>query len=181
MKIIISLVLTVLVFTTCQAQKQKQLSDWFEFISKSGNFKVWFPTKPNESAKEIEENGLKTQSYWFSVSQPLKTFMITYADYPNAPVMNQEQLRLNYNNLKSNIIERSNSKLTSERDVFLNERLGREFTFVSVDKITVTYRTYLIDKRFFQLITSIESPLAEDEETKKEVNKFLDSFQILSN
>lgn len=178
------LVLTTvfLLFSACNAQNKGQKFDWKEFVSDEGKFKATFPVIPTKSVKETDLGSGKLQTIRFEVSlaKPEIYFGVLYADFPNAPIMNQDALKTNYDTVRDGFSKAANTKLISERDVWANGKLGRELVLNIEDGIVI-YRTYLIEKRQFQLITSTNSSLMKDREIKKSIDKFLDSFQPTRN
>ncbi len=78
----------------------------------------------------------------------------------------------------------TSSTLISERDIWLKGRLGREVivkrgSFLNLNNQIDTYRFYLVGDRVFQLNTSIKSSQMKDAENAGNIQKFLDSFQII--
>ncbi len=177
------LVLTVvfLLFSACKAQNKTRNFDWKEFVSDEGKFKATFPFIPVKTVKEIDGGTGKIQTTRFeiSLSEPEIYFGVLYADYPNAPTMNEDALRTNYDNVRDGFSKAGNGKLTSDRDVWANGKLGREIVFDFDNKTIVTYRTYLIGTRQFQVITSTKASLIKDAEIKRSIDKFLNSFQFV--
>lgn len=174
------LVLTIvlLLSSACKAQNKGQNFNWKEFVSVEGKFKVSFPDVPKKFNHEINEKLGKRQSYSFEVSFPQTGFAVTYQDLPNLPAMNQDSLKLLQDNLREKSLKETNSKLISERNIWLDGKLGRE-TVVKINNQILIHRMYFTGNRQFQIVTSIDSSLSTNEEIINAVNKFLDSFQLI--
>ena len=168
-------------FSACNAQNKAQNFDWKEFVSDEGKFKVTFPVVPTKSVKETAGGISKVQSTRFEVSllEPEIYFGVLYADFPTAPSMNQEALRAYYDKYRDALQKASDAELISERDIYVNGNLGRELVLKSKKQIIVTQQNYLIGTRSFQVMTTAKSSLMENAKIKKDVNKFLDSFQFI--
>lgn len=175
------LIIAFLLFSACNAQNKGQKFDWKEFVSEEGKFKATFPVVPTKSVKETDGGISKIQSTRFEVSlaEPEIYFGVLYADFPNAPTMNQNALRANYDKIRDGFSKVVDTELISERDVWVNEKLGRELVLKDIKQIVVTHRMYLIGNRQYQVTTTIKSSLMKDAEIKRSIDKFFDSFQLV--
>lgn len=176
-KLCLSVCLIVLAISACHGQKPGEQVVWKEFVSEAGKFKATFPGIPKEDIEELDAKLGKRYTHWTEVLLPHKQFAVSYTDYQSLPGMNQEQLKANYDNLRDLMLTQSNIKLVSERELWLKGRLGRELIFNGPNAVA-TSRMFLIGNRLYQAITTIEMPLTENEEAKKEAIRFLDSFQF---
>lgn len=176
-KLWVVLTIIFLSFSACKAQNKEQDFDWKEFVSEEGKFKATFPAIPARLTKEADSvQGLQTVRFGVSIAQPEIYFGVWYADFPNAPAMDQETLKNYYENMRDGFSKAPNIELLSEREVWTDKNLGLELVLKTGNSI-VKNRFFLIKTRNFQVITSANSSVMEDAEVEKNVNKFLDSFQ----
>ena len=174
------MIMSLFLFSACKGQNKTINFEWKEFVSEEGGFKATFPFNPVKSIKETDGGNRKIQSVRFEISlaEPEIYLGVMYADFPNVPEMNEEVFRTYYDNIRNGFKIAKDTELISERDVRVNGKLGRELTLKGGNQIT-KYRTYLIGNRQFQVITSTTSNLMNTASIEKDVNKFLDSFQLL--
>ncbi len=174
--VIISL---LVLLTACAAQSTRSDAvQWKEIVSVEGRFKLTFPGEPVtrfHDRETLEGNVRATEIY---VGFRQITFMLMWADLPNAADTSEDRLRGNYDLFRDGMLEKAGAKLRSEKDVRANGRLGREIS-LSVGSQFVKYRIYVIDGRQYQLITSRDYTLRNDPALQKQVDKFLDSFQLI--
>jgi hypothetical protein len=168
--------LVFLLFSVSQAQN----TDWKEFVSEEGRFKAAFPFVPVKSVKEMDAGNGKIESIRFEISlaEPEIYFGVWYVDFPNAPTMNEEMLRANYNALRNGYKQNPNFELLGEREVRVNGKPGLELT-MKTGNSTAKSQTFWLGKRNFQIITIVKSSLFSDANIQKNMNKFLDSFQFI--
>jgi hypothetical protein len=176
-KVSLILILIFLSLSACDAQVKNQSLDWKEFISEEGKFKVTFPGTPVKSIREKDAPSGKVLNPWFEVTLPQSYFALLYADLPDESIPKPDALNAFYDNIRDGLIS-FNFKLVTEREIKLEEKVGRELVFTSPDGITLKTRLYLIGKRQFQLITTFDLPPKGTVETGKNVDKFLDSFKF---
>jgi hypothetical protein len=176
------LVLTIifLLFSGCKRQSKSESLNWKEFVSDEGKFKATFPVNPTKTVKETDVPSGKLQNTRFESSsvEPVIYFGVWYADHSNVPNMNQDALRINYDNIRDVFAKAPNTELLSEKEVWVNEKLGRELTLKTGNQ-TAKNRMFLVGNRQYQLITSTNSSVMEDAEAQRTINKFLDSFQLV--
>jgi len=151
--------------------------EWREFVSEAGRFKAIFPAEPDTIKSQAGLNGTirKTQ---ITAAFPQIAFMLIYADFPGTPAMNDEALRNDYDVVQNGTASVTSSKLISKRDIWLSGKLGREITLKTGAQI-VKYRLHLIGDRQYQVITSFDAVLENDKQTQINVDRFLQSFQLI--
>ena len=167
-------------FLACNAQVKKQTSEWKEFVSEEGNFKVKFPKTPEQKTRTSPLGDGKIQYPKIEVSLPEIYLSVYFSEVEIMNPLEQNELKNYYDFLRNQTVQLNNSKLISNRDVFLGENMGHEF-IESRDNKFVTYRIYLIKNMLYQLKTEIDSSAKYDNEIKTISDKFLDSFQIIKN
>ena len=168
------LVLSGLVVTHGQAPV------WKEFLSQDLQFKVAFPGSPRAEVNELSAAAGKRYAHWFIVELPQRFFGISVTDFPNLPIMlKEEQLRTNYDSVRDLALKQSGLKLVSERDIKLGDQFGREVVLTNDTEI-VTNRMYLVKQRLFQTIATVQTSIAKDPQSQRDIEKFLDSFQFAS-
>jgi len=163
---------------TAYAQQVNKTVEWDTFESPAGRFKAAFPRSPERSVSEQDGPQGKYTVVEYSIILPYAAFMITYADFSKSAPTNQDQLRAYYDRFRMKMIERSGARLVGERDVIASEHLGREVEMI-VDDQNVSYRVYNVGRRLYQTITSYSTAIPSEFAIKKEVTRFLDSFQLI--
>lgn len=175
----LSLAVIFLLFTACNIQNKGQKIEWKEFVSEEGKFKILFPGIPRKSVREIDTPNGKVKNYISDVTLGNDYFAVMYSDFPDAPVMNQDELKANYDAISNYTLNKSQeSTLIREQDIGLNGKLGREL-IVDSKGINLRYRFFLIENRMFQIVTGVNISVKNDVKTQERINKFLDSFQVI--
>ena len=176
-KLWLVLIIVFLLLSACSLQNRNQHFDWKEFVSDEGGFKIAFPGIPQKSVEEFDWMDKKIPVYRFPVPTQNIRFEVRYSDYADAALYHHT-LQYFYDYQRDQALELTNAKLISESDIWLNENSGREIVVIHNKQID-KYRFYKIGNHVFQLNTSNSSYLKEDAEVERNINKFLDSFQLI--
>jgi hypothetical protein len=169
--------LSILCFA-CNAQVKKTNFEWKDFVSEDGQFKVKFPTTPEQSIRTSPLGNGKIQYPKIEVSLPQIYLSVYFSDIQDENSLSRDELKSYYDFIRDETIRLNNSQLISDRDILVNENVGREIVESRNDKV-VTYRIFLIKNKLYQLKTEINSSLKKDNEVKEMSEKFLDSFQVI--
>lgn len=172
------LVLISVLFLACNAQVKNQSSEWKEFVSEEGNFKLKFPQTPEQTTRISPFGDGKIQHPKIEVSLPKMNFSVFYGDIPDLKDLNDDELKSYYEFLQEKTVKLNSSQLISKRQISIDNKAGYEFVESRNDKL-VTYKLLLIKKRLYQLKTEIYSSLKNDSEVEKDIEKFFSSFQII--
>lgn len=180
---LLSVTIIILIFSACYKKEKSESLIWREFVSHEGQFKTLFPGVPEESLEEREWNNFRIQTYKFAVSSAI-VFSVRYTDYPDAASTNQEKLKYYYDYQRDLAQKLTNSKLISEREIRLDDTLGREViverqSFLNLNNQIDIYRFYFVGNRMFQINTSIKSSRLKNTENEANMQFFLDSFHII--
>jgi hypothetical protein len=181
-KLYFAVLLSLLCFVGSYAQKtvalKKQEGSWTEFVSKRAGFKIRFPEKPSYSKENANSEDSKGTVYWFNVSTNLGYFAVFYSE-PILPERDKEDLNADYDFLKNKTAKVKNAEIVNETEIYKGQNLGREIV-LKIKKIIVINRYFLVDKKLYLIIVSLDLVDFENEVKRKEVNKFLDSFTLLN-
>lgn len=152
--------------------------EWKELVSDEGRFSVLFPGIPKQSLREVDTPNGKAKSPKFDVFLPDGIFSVRYGDLPFEPNVNPNDLKSYYDSIRSDTLKAQPATLISERDVWINGKLGRELV-VELDGTYSMYRFILNGKRIYQANTVVKISRKDDPTAQAMSNKFLDSFQIM--
>lgn len=168
-RFVLALCIILLAALVSFGQGQVGKSVWKDFVSSPGRFKATFPGIPNQSVDK------KSNLWVFQVSTADRYFAVSYLDLQFQLPTTREQLKTLYDTGRDGALEAANLKFKGERDIWLNKRLGREFTGTK-NNLIGTSRMFIVGKRLYQVTVVIRFPVKEED--KKAADKFLDSFQL---
>jgi hypothetical protein len=145
------------------AQESSNLNSWQDFQSKTGRFSAIFPGKP-----DVQNKG---GTYVYTANSPGEgIFMITYLDAPSA-----ENTELFTRILPTELVKGLGGKITSEKDIFVQNSSVKEFVFTTgfgFDQLkNGTGHIYTVDKRVYLVISISPEQLSK---------QFLNSFKVRS-
>ena len=181
-KISLTILLLVLNFGSVLAQSQNTTENksdlWKEFISTEAGFKMSFPGEPTTSSEVVMTTPIKRINHRFEVSLNRGYFAVHFSDHPLLPKFDKDELKSDYEFLKTNTAKITNAEVISEKDVNLSNHLGREVIFKLKDEVVIV-RFFVIDKRLYQNIVSISYSDLSNEKLKEEINRFFTSFTLI--
>src|SRR2546423_1089940 len=108
-----------------------------EIISDDGRLRVVFPGKPEIDDDVISVKGFRLRALG-------ARWVVSYSDLPRS--VTGEELRERYH--EANQATARSGQLVSERDVFLNDRVGSEVVIRKQDELT-RMRSFISGKRLF--------------------------------
>ncbi len=155
-------------------------TEWKEFVSEEGKFKIIFPGIPRQTFKENDTQGGKVKTTVFDVALTKDYFEVRYGDFPAEPDVNQNDLRPYYDFIRDNTLRLQQSTLLRERDISINGMLGRELV-TNYNGTYIRHWLFLIGRRMYQASTRVEISRKDDPQIQERSNKFLDSLQFLEN
>jgi hypothetical protein len=151
---------------------------WKEIISKEGNFKIKFPSAP-ENFVGNNSNAENGKYHEFKVSTKFLKYSASYADSNLAGGLNSEQLRSFYDVFQTKIAESDNRIILEATDLQTSGVLGREVKYKKSNLIIVD-RYILDDRRFYQLLTTTFEEYDKGENIRNFRKRFLESFQFVN-
>lgn len=168
-----SLVLILFAFGSVMADADEKKSDWKEFTSKEGLFRVLMPGTPKQHTAEAESDFGKGVLHMNTAQADRTLYGAHYLDYPaeikKAPI--QKVLDASRDGALANL----EGKLVSEKDIKLDKYPGREVQIeVAEGKRLFRARVYLVEQRMYQVVVFGTKAAA----TSKEADKFIDSFTL---
>lgn len=143
------------------AQGSNKPNSWQDFRSETGRFSAAFPGKPDIQNKE--------GAYVYSANAPGEgLFMLTYVDAPSAA-----NTELFTSIMPTELVKGLGGKITSEKDISLQNRSGKEFAFTTgfgFDGLKAgTGRIYTVDKRVYLILAIGPEQISQ---------QFLNSFKV---
>ncbi len=147
-------------------------SEWKEFTSSEGRFKIQFPGTPKETKTATPQGELKS----FQLTNAGSIFAVEWIDL--APKAGEDEAAIDQRlrTLRIECLTELNAQLIKDRPIKLDDKYpGREFTAdVPAKANLMQARFFLVDGRLYRVITLI----AKSGEETPEVSKFLDSFRV---
>lgn len=147
-----------------------QVASWNEFSSQQGGFAVSMPGTPKEEA-ETNEDG--STEHTFSLTSDDSAFLIQYSDIPDIEKLSKAKITQLLDEAPNDIAKNANAKLIAAKTVSLDGYPGKEFEFSFSEGVNGKGRVYLVKQRLYIIVGMTTQP--------DNVQKFLDSFRLLSN
>ena len=155
-------------------QEEKKTSDWKEFASKEGRFKVLMPSEPTHRENETESDFGKGTLIMETVEHSGGMFGANYCDYP-AEIKKHSPDRV-LDSSRDGCVANLDGKLVSEKKIKLGEHPGRDIQVEVDGKHIFRARVYLVGQRLYQVVVFGPKELA----TSKDAEKFLKSFELVA-
>lgn len=154
----------------------QQPVEWTKLEPTEGRFRAFLPTKAEPTVSEVNSASGKIPVYTFASSNNTGSFMLSYADYPNAasnPAHEQSVL----DGVRDGVLKGTEGTLISESKLTLNGYPGREMKatrMVDGTEMIFSWRLFLVGKRLYQL--AVGSSKADSE--SPDIKKFFASFEL---
>jgi hypothetical protein len=150
---------------------------WEQISSPEGGFTVLMPTKPTQkkTTTEGELLSLEENRFTASLEEGKVTYTISYTDFPDE--LSHLPPNVILDSITSRFTNDKKLKLINQQDISLGQASGKEFKFEAPGEILVKQRVYLVKQRLYQLVTEI--PKARESALSSDVEKFMNSFQLL--
>lgn len=153
---------------------------WKTFAPPEGGFSILMPGQPVKSGRLIQSAGDLLPYFTFTLRTAMAEYMAGYLDFPLA-LTEPGDLKTYYDGSRDQMKEILPFKLATERDIYLEGRLGREMIFESEQDI-IKARLLLVNRRLFQVLILTRkyqnSPPAIIRFYESTIHKFLDSFKV---
>ena len=144
------------------------ISDWRETISDDGRFRILFPGPPQVDNDVVTAVGLK-------VIEPNTSWTAFYSDLGRVVPTNEAAFRKAYRS-GLNGLNGEGRTLLSQRDVYLNGRLGTEFVIERAG-LTSYMRAFVVGRRLYTLAAHRKEVDASNRANiPTDVRHFFDSF-----
>jgi hypothetical protein len=148
-------------------------TEWKEFASKDGRFKVLMVGTPKEDKLDTESDFGKGVLNMNSIQVGKTMYAANHIDFPAE--IKKAGLKQVYDSSRDGAVANLAGKLASEKDIKLGENPGREIQIdVQGGRQLFRARVYLIEQRLYQVVVFGTKEAA----TSKEADKFLDSFKL---
>lgn len=148
-----------------------QSSDWKEFNSASGNFKMSFPTLPKEQNQTVTVKGTNLNITTF-LSQPSENevFMVGLTTYPNQYDVSDSKAILD--NVVNGAVQNIKGQLVSSKPSTFN-------SYPAVDYVIRGSNLYAINKSFLVGHTLYIIENFESTNSFPSFDRFVNSFQLI--
>jgi hypothetical protein len=167
------LALTMLAFGSVPAHAQDSKTDWKEFTSKEGHFKVLMPGKPEHNNLDSVSDFGKGILHMNSAQANGTMYAGNYSDFPEG--IKKVPIKQVFDSSRDGAVGNLDGKLVSEKDIELNKHPGREILIAVAGGVRLfRVRVYLVDRRLYQVVVFGPKEAANS----KEADKFLDSFKL---
>lgn len=169
--------LLIMVMCCGFAWATQQQVEWPKLETTEGRFRAIMPAKAERSVSDVPSANGKIPVYTFSSSNKTGSFMLSYADYPNAassPAHEQEVLDA----VRDGVLKGIEGVLVSESKLTLNGYPGREMKatrMVEGSEMIFSWRLFLVGNRLYQL--AVGTTKADSE--SPDIKKFFTSFELV--
>jgi len=153
------LALTSLFLATTFAQ-----TEWKEFISSDGNFRVLFPDNPQQ------QTGTERNLHEFSATAGVESYVLAYADY--SPAADWETL---VNRERDSIVNSLGGSVVDERRTSVEGHPGKWIRFVG-QNTSAELAIYFVGRRLYVL----HAFAPKSAKRPQGFSEFLNSFRLLS-
>ncbi|MGZ8848350.1 MAG: hypothetical protein ACXW3C_17955 [Pyrinomonadaceae bacterium] len=144
------------------------IPDWRETISDDGRFRILFPGPPQVDNDVVTAVGLK-------VIEPNTSWTVFYSDLGRVVPTNEAAFRKAYRGGLNGLTGEGRT-LLSQRDVYLNGRLGTEFVIEGAG-LTSYMRAFVVGRRLYTLAAHRKEVDASNRANiPTDVRHFFDSF-----
>ena len=150
--------------------------EWKEFASPEGGFSVLMPVPPTQKRQSTNSSTLSLDSNLFTASleESKVVYSVAYTNFPEELAEFPPNLLLD--SLSHRFTNDKTIKLLSQQDISFGKYPGKEFKFESPGEILVKHRTYIVEKRLYQL--TAEMPKARESALSNDTDRFLNSFRL---
>ncbi|OUC15699.1 MAG: hypothetical protein B0A82_05370 [Alkalinema sp. CACIAM 70d] len=165
--------------SVAQAKQAKQ-SIWKTFSPAGGGFSILMPGNPQQISQSLNiQTGDKVEliGYVTDLGPKQGMYMVTYADMPFVASKESNLSQQMLDGAMNAVLSKVQGELVSQQSFALQGNPGREATFRMNGNITGKIRMFLVDNRFYQLLTLT----AQEKATAKSVNGFFSSFKLVNN
>jgi hypothetical protein len=153
---------------------------WINVAPANAGFTVLMPAKPTEKVEEVAGHA-GVEHHMLALETELAGYVVTYVEFPDE-VTDTDAIKLMLDNGREGGLASSGGKLKSEKDIKLNEYLGREWELELPGGLLATARAYWVKRRLYQIVfvgTPHASDTPEVTKLRQEIaTKFLDSFSL---
>lgn len=181
MKLKMSATFSIFLLFVSVISAQAQKDTWKEFVSNEGNFKIKFPIAPRKKESSALNDLGASKMVTFEVLLKETGFQIGFVDFPSS-VVDQEELKVRYDNAVEGIKRRSGGKVTYQQDFYFEQFMGREVIYENAN-IYQVIRMILVNNRFYNLsvltLASNNRTNAQKSNFEGQKNKFFNSFKFL--
>ena len=168
--------------TLAQGQQSARVeaAKWVTVAPADAGFSVLMPSQPAEKADPLK--GSNVQYRTFSLETSLGAgYVVSIAQFPD-DITNEEDVNKLLDSGREGGLASTGGKLKSEKEIKLNQYLGREWLVDLPGGFSATSRAYWIKRRLYQIVFVVE-PKASDDAALLAVrqdaaNKFFNSFSV---
>ena len=153
----------------------QQPAEWSKLDSTEGRFRALTPSKA-EPAVSQTPGGVTIHT--FSSSNKTGTFMISYADYPNAATSQAHEQTV-LDKVRDGVLKGAQATLVSETQLTLKGHPGREMQarkIIDGAEVILNWRLFLVGSRLYQM--AVGTTKADSE--SPEIKKFFLSFELVN-
>ncbi|HEX9424469.1 MAG TPA: hypothetical protein VF899_14610 [Pyrinomonadaceae bacterium] len=171
-------------FITVLAQQQPAVhpesGTWIDIAPGNAGFNVRMPGKPSEKVQAVEALP-GVENHLLTLETKLAAYIVSYVQFPD-DVTDPAAIKELLDRGREGGIASSGGKLKGEKEIKLNDYLGREWTMELPGGLSALARAYWVKRRLYQTVF-ITSPNANDSvevtTLRQDVGtKFLNSFTL---
>ena len=153
----------------------QQPAEWSKLDSSEGRFRALTPSKAKLTVSETP-GGVTIHT--FASSNDRGSFMISYADYPNAPTSPAHEQTV-LDKVRDGVLKGAQAALVSETKLTLKGHPGREMQarkIIDGAEVILNWRLFLVGPRLYQM--AVGTTKADSE--SPEIKKFFLSFELVN-
>ena len=149
---------------------------WKEFSSSEGSFSVLMPVTPTQKTQSTNSSTVSLDSNLFTASleEGKVVYSVAYTNFPEELAQFPPNLLLD--TLSGRFTNDKKIKLLSQQDISLGQYPGKEIKFEAPGEIIVKHRTFIAEKRLYQLTAEI--PKDRESALSNDTDRFLNSFRL---
>ena len=159
------------VFVNCGKKSGPVEDPWKEFTSQEGKFTVNMPGQPSYTTQAVPTTEGSVQVHTYLISHGVMAYGVMYNTVASEVADAQQFLDVRRDNALATV----KGTLISEKNISIDGHPGREVKLKTGDNIQYTGRLFLVNDRFYQVISTAPGGV----NAEAAMLKFLDSFKLL--
>lgn len=160
-------------FSSSWVQSQTQ---WQNYTSSDGGFKVLLPSPPQTMTQSIPLESWNLDLHVFISQDATGEYMVVYSDYPDGFIERLSNREALLEGVQQGFVQGMDATVLSDRDLSLGQYPGREIRYSTEQGVTGIARFYLVGKRLYQVV--VKDGEGELESLIQRNRQFLDSFDL---
>jgi hypothetical protein len=155
---------------------------WINIAPDNAGFRVLMPGKATEKIDPVEGSP-GVENHIFTLETPAAGYVVSYVQFPQN-ITQVSAIKGMLDAGRDGALASTGAKLTSEKEIRLNEHYGREWLLELPAGMTATNHAYWVKSRLYQLVFIIAPSANDTSETVRARQElaytFFSSFKLIS-